>query len=196
MKKLILTFAAVAAAANLFAQGTVNFGTFSSAGTGAITNSETGQRVPLGTTFLAQLYYGLPNSAQGSLIAVTNNPVGFSGAAGFIVAGARTLLESVILTATPGPAGTPGQMATVQIRAWQASLGATYESALDSGRVGVIGAGPLTTLATGNPATMPAGTPAPLSGIRGFVLTPIPEPSTIGLGIVGLAALAFLRRRK
>jgi hypothetical protein len=81
--------------------------------------------------------------------------------------------------------------------AWSISTGAlTYQDALNSGT----GYGGLS--AIGGPYTLAGGatTPALTFGngagqIQGFTLTPIPEPSTIALGLLGAAAL-LLRRRK
>lgn len=198
MKKLVLTLTAVAAAVNIYAQGTVNFNNLSGTGvTGGspVTNILTGARVPSGTTFLAQLYYGAPGASVDSLVSVSNAPIGFASP-GLFVGSTRTLLSDVIGVCGP----TDPKMATIQIRSWQATLGNTFESALARATgdpaLGVLGMSAPFVLTTGNPCAMPPGTPANLNGLRGFVLTPVPEPSTIGLGIVGLAALAFLRRRK
>lgn len=199
MKKLVLTLTAVAAAANLYAQGTVNFNNLSGTGvTGGspVSNILTGARVPSGSTFLAQLYYGGANAAADSLVSVTNAPIGFASP-GIFVGSTRTLLSDVVGVASP----TAAAMATIQIRSWQATLGNSFESALARASAGgdadkVIGSSAAFQLVTGNPNAMPPGTPANLNGLRGFYLTPVPEPSTIGLGLVGLAALAFLRRRK
>jgi hypothetical protein len=200
MKKTVLTLTALVAAASVYAQGTVNFnnatGTGSTGGAQYVSNIVDNVRVPAGAGYLVQLYYGAPGTAENALVAVETAPINFS-AAGLFVGSTRTLLESVIGTANPA-SGSPGQVALLQVRAWSASLGADFATAEAAWRAGsgVLGRSAAFSVTTGNPALMPPGLPAPMNGFRGFFLVPVPEPSTIGLGIVGLAALAFLRRRK
>ena len=201
MKKTVLTLTALVAAASIYAQGTVNFnnatGTGAPAGTQYVSNSVDNVRVPAGAAYLVQLYYGAAGAAETQLVPLASTPVSFS-APGLFVGGVRTLLESVIGTCNPA-AGSAGQVAVLQVRAWSASLGtdyATAEAAARGGAAGVLGQSAAFTLTTGNPCLMPQLPPPALTGFRGFFLNPVPEPSTIGLGIVGLAALAMLRRRK
>lgn len=199
MKKLVLTLTAIAAAVNIYAQGTVNFQNLSGTGqavSAAITNSVTGQRAVTGSAFLVQLYYGAAGTAAGALVSVSNAPINFS-TPGVFIGSTRTLLESVIGSCAAGPVA-----ATLQVRAWQASLGSSWDVAWTAANRGdrtqeVLGMSSTFNLTTGNPCAMPPTTPANMAGFRSFALAPIvSEPSTIGLGVVGLAALAFLRRRK
>jgi hypothetical protein len=82
----------------------------------------------------------------------------------------------------------------VQLRAWEASGGSTYEAALAAGvRTGtgnVFSVGPL---GGNDPGGGPPFTDPNLTGFQSFAL--VPEPSTIALGLLGAAAL-LLRRRK
>jgi len=93
----------------------------------------------------------------------------------------------------PGVAG--GGQATLQVRAW---LGATYAAATSKGQSALWGQ------ATGNlNPTDPARaiTVAGGGGFTGFAnvtsgAPPVPEPSTIAFGLLGLGAIALFRRRK
>lgn len=97
-----------------------------------------------------------------------------------------------------------GGVVWAQCKAWQAIYGgntlATYESALTTPVVG--GVAPLVGVSnpfridTGDPTTTPSGTPGNLAGMLPFTLTPVPEPSVIGLGLLGLGSLLLLRRRQ
>ena len=95
-----------------------------------------------------------------------------------------------------------GDTITFQIRAWPLSKGNAYEEAVIGQSVdplnvalGISGIG--TTTLTASPAP-----PAPLFGTApgllstGFVIMPIPEPSTVALGLLGAAAFALTRRRR
>ena len=67
-----------------------------------------------------------------------------------------------------------------QVKAWSGAD--TFDAALISGMSNVIG-------------LSPPGLPADLAGLEAFSLTVIPEPGTIALAVLGLAAF-FVRRRK
>jgi len=186
MKKILLTFAGVLLAIGVQAQGTVNFA--NNAAT-AISNIVTGARVPAGNTFLAQLYYGTAGAVDdSSFISVATAPATFT-LAGQVLAGARS-------TSLVG--GTTGSF---QIRAWEASLGATWDVAFpawQSGAAGVLGKSGIIQVKTADPSSVPPGTPTSLitgTGLTGFYLTPVPEPTVIALGALGLAALLYRRRK-
>ena len=84
--------------------------------------------------------------------------------------------------------------AWLQVRAWDASLGATYEEVAALG-MGGYGESPLFFAQGGNPYDM-LGVPAPLIGLESFSLRPVPEPSTwLLLGCGGLVAGCLARRR-
>ena len=95
-----------------------------------------------------------------------------------------------------------GQKVDVQIRAWRAAAGSTYEAAggAAASLTGNFGASAtIAGLASGggfDAAGIPI-LPASLAGLQGFSLTGgvVPEPSVLALGLLG-AAVLVLRRRK
>lgn len=138
----------------------------------------------MGQNYVAQLYYGAAGTAEGSLTAVAANPALFrvatTSSPGTWSGGTRTLVGI-----------TAGQTAVLQVRVWDSvAFPAGYAAAVAGN--GVRGASALfdyTVPAAGSP-------PAAffIEGFRGFTL--VPEPSTIALGVLGLAGLLFIRRRK
>lgn len=88
-----------------------------------------------------------------------------------------------------------GTAVLVEIRAWDNGA-ASYEEALALGTGNAGRSGVLTQMTL----TAPPSSPENLviqGGFRGFALSPVPEPSTIALGILGgLGAMVLLRRRK
>ncbi len=196
MKKLAITIAAVFATLNIFAQGTVNF---SNIGLGAnvtmgvpITVGTTvyavGAKAPGGTTFSLALYYA-PFDAANPVPpdASTMASVGASAtlaAAGTYNAGTRTVTAIV----------PPGYFGWFQVRAWATAFGQTYEQAVTATQL--TGVTTIIKVDTGDPTTVPPGTPGQLTGISGLVIGVVPEPSIIGLGLLGGVAMLLLRRRK
>ncbi len=182
MKKLIAIAAVVVATIAAQAQGTINFanrGAFAANGVDAKVLGVSG--APLdGAGFMAQLYVG----ASASSLAAVGSPVPFrtGAAAGFVSAS----------TVTTGLAG--GSAASVAMRAWDASTGASYDAATVRGSSAVLS---IVLGGGGNPPAVPAD----LAGLAGFSLAgagpgpAVPEPSTVALGLLGAGAL-FLRRRK
>lgn len=91
---------------------------------------------------------------------------------------------------------------SAQVRAWVSSPGTpeygTYEEFMQNvgfgagGQAGYAGATPITQTKVGS-----ATTPGTLGALQGvWFLYPVPEPSVVGLGLLGLAGLFFIRRRK
>lgn len=166
------------------AQGTVNFNNAPSAvgGTGARIFDVDGTTALAGTAFLAQLYAGPTADSLAPIGATLTFRTG--AGAGFVdtAAGTARTIGSVAA----------GAVATIQVKAWEAASGATYEAALAAG--GKTGFSNVITVTTGG-AGEPPSLPANLTGLTSFQLTIIPEPSTIALGLLGVGAL-LLRRRK
>ena len=166
MKKLVLLIACTVIATSAFAQGTINF-TNQKPTKQAVTDAD-------GNNFeggFAQLYAG---KSADSLSAV-GSPVAFytGKKAGFFKGG--------VVDVGFNGAG------FFQVKAWSGAD--NYESALISGMSNVIG------LTPGDSTASPPGLPADLAGLEAFSLTVIPEPGTIALAVLGLAAF-FVRRRK
>lgn len=177
MKKLLLIAVGMLATLSAYAQGTVNFANVAGPATARTVNAPVfhtdGTTRLSGPGFQAQLYAGPSASA---LTAVGNPAPFLTGAgAGYFQGGSRTI-----------PTVAPGAAATVVVRAWDTATGATWEAAGIKGESGAI------TVTTGGAGTPPS-LPANLVGLQSFSL--VPEPSTIALAILGVAAL-FVRRRK
>ena len=211
MKKILTTTAMAMVSLGVFAQGTVNFATVGSGPNGSVnapaTNRVTGLRVT-GTEYTAQLFYNDPaNSADDAvdphipggttpLLTAVGTTATFSTAATELGRGYVTAATGGGTRTLNGVAG--GSQATLQVRAWSTSLGADWATALanwSGGAAGVLGTTAVFTIPTGNP---PLVAPSALTGANpGFFLSPVPEPSTIALGILGgLGTLLLLRRRK
>lgn len=165
-----------------YGQGTINFANkVSASAIDAPVTDFAGTRLA-GADFLAQLYAG-----TGGTFKAYGAPVPFrtGAAAGYISANVVTL---------DGVAA--GSAVDVQMRAWRAAAGASYEAALGSGLASAGGnygfSATLAGVVTGNAGTPPS-LPTDLRGLTGFAF--VPEPSTIALGLLG-AAVLFLRRRK
>ena len=79
-----------------------------------------------------------------------------------------------------------------QVKAWKGANSFEAASATNGAEIGmsnVIG------LTPGDSTASPPGLPADLAGLEAFSLTVVPEPGTIALAVLGLAAF-FVRRRK
>ena len=196
MKKLVSASLLTLAVLSAQGQGTINFANSSAT---AVTNALTMQRVVSGTAFRVAVYW-LPATSD------TNEPappasafdlqnglheVGYAGA-GIYAPGGRTI-----------PVAPSGSFAWIQIRSWEQAFGTSYAAVLanqtpQGGRLGLAGTSNIFKVDTGDPTTIPAGTPASLlgAGLQAFLLTQVPEPSVIGLGMLGLGALLLLRRKK
>lgn len=199
MKKLLLTTSMVVlAGASLLAQGTVNFGNVGA----PISNGVSLAVLPSGTQFRAALYYLPTNNypqaptwldfeSQAARILLPNATT-FS-LAGAFTAGTRTTPDTTA----------PGGDAWFQVRAWETAYGTSYEQARDSGRPALIGTSGVVKVRTGIPPNVAPGSLVAVStslpgygGLKGFYVYPVPEPSLLGLGVLGIGALLLLRRRK
>lgn len=195
MKKLLLVGVTLATVASLsaWAQGTVSFNNRISSTVNAQITLQ-GGGLPDGATFSAQLWAG-PDA--GSLVAIGSpTPFRTGAAAGFWTGATLSI---------PGVGA--GQIAVMQARAWFNGGGtyATYQSAVAAGQLagesglfnislgGDPGGGGLPIVTPNILGNADNGTGLP-ENMSAFVL--VPEPSTIALGVLGLAGLLFLRRRK
>jgi hypothetical protein len=183
MKRLLAGIACLALCVGAFAQGTVNFNNSPAAvgGTGAPIFDVDGTTRLAGTAYLAQLFGGVDGSSLAPYGATLTFRTG-AGAGFFNTTGQDT--SRAIATVAPGVA------AVIEVRAWEAAGGTSYDAAVAGG----FKAGKSTqiTVVTGG-AGSPPSLPANLVGLTSFSL--VPEPSTYALLALGAAAL-FLRRRK
>jgi len=188
MKKLLLSstigVAVLATALNSGAQGTVTFGGASvvtsntvTGATAKIVNNHYEFGLYLGTTLAAL-------QASTSPVLVLPNTGPFAGQ-----------ISSAIQTIANHPAG---EVDFFVIKAWDGGNTTSLESALAAGTATMDGISPVGTATLGSTAG-----PFTLFGVttgsipaNSLVLTPVPEPSTLAIGGLGLAALAFFRRRK
>lgn len=192
MKKTLITAAALVAAVNIYAQGTV---TFANASASAISNSLTSARVASGTTFKVALYY-LPDSPTAPTAAEFDNATILLPSVGFAAPG-------IFAGGTRSAPTTGGGAGWFQVRAWETAFGDTYENAVrnstpQGGRLALVGTSNIIKVNLGNPTITPPTTAGTLvgAGLQAFYVVPVPEPTTIGLGLLGLGALLALRRRK
>jgi len=195
MKKLLLLAALVVGTATGFSQGNVIFNNFNPNTNFRLwTNNAAGSASNLtlntGTHYTIGLFVGALGTAEGSLELV--GTVGNAGLQPGYFSGSNPFQ-------LPAPYG-PGTAINFQLRAWSVAGGANWNTALAASA-----ANPLeialgsSTIGTVTPGSTP---PAPLFGTaagllnRGFEIKPVPEPSSIALGLLGLGAIALFRRRK
>lgn len=173
MKKLIIAFASLMVVVAAHAQGTVNFNNRVLPTIDARVLMP--DNSPVGVGFTAQLFGGPSGTPVGQLTALTPTTTFREGAgAGYV---------NPIVVEVPG-VGANAQ-ATLVMRVYQTG------GAFGSGTFGE--SAPITVALGGQPAAGPPVPPSNLDGLVGFNL--VPEPSTIALGVLGVAAL-LLRRRK
>jgi len=192
MKKLLLTSAlAIIATLSSYGQGSVNFANT----TGSLVRQADGTAAPrnaAGGFYAVELLWaadGTPTTDAtfglvGTRVGATttfNTPN-----AGVFSGGGRT-----VQGITPA-----GGFGLFQVRVWDTRAGADYDAAMASGNSSLqAGYSSVIRVDTSDTTVSPLPTPAPL-GMTGFTLSPIPEPSTIALGLLGVGTLLMLRRRK
>jgi len=184
MKKLVLCAALIVGAATAFGQGQVGFANNANQ---SITNSVTGVAAVGGAAqddTQVALYVGNVGDAVSSLQLIGNVTNCF--AAGRFNGGTRTLT---------GWTGT----VQLQVRAWLAttvypSYEAAYAAALGGDGSVVLGVSAPVSYALTQPPTPVVSIGN--AGLTPVVLVPVPEPSSIALGLLGLGAVALFRRRK
>lgn len=186
-KSIIAMVAAVAFAASSYGQGTVAFnnaaGSLVTYGPGG--PNAGGSSLAVGNQILLGLYWGAAGSTEAQLVQIGGTTT-IAPSAGRYSGGQRTT----------GVATAPGATAVFQVRAWSASMGATYEEALTAAG-GYRGTSTLFSSTTGGVGS-PASPAVPLSlTVPGFSVAfiPVPEPSVVALAVLGVGALLFRRRK-
>jgi hypothetical protein len=199
MKKYLSMLAVVALASSAFAQGLVNFANNSSTlitvdGVAIPAGQGSAQLLwaPSGSTATAYDPAAGPaawfaaNTAWAAVTAANLGIDAIGPAAGRFAGNAATV-----------PTSTPGAPIAAIVAGWRgnfADLNAAFAGQAPIGMSSVFAVTP------GNPTTTPPGTAASIVGAGGFTglnipTTIIPEPSTLALAGLGVAALLVLRRR-
>lgn len=161
-----------------FGQGTVNWSPPSSA---INTNDFQGNSGPISGAgqYRFGLYIGVLGAPESSLtlITVTTNA---------LASGTFSAVNNLpVIFAN-------GQQITFQVRGWSSFAGPTYESAL---AYALGGGQPLAYLGQSAPGIYPIGAPGPLQSST-FVLTPVPEPSTLMFSAAGSLLIFLLGRHR
>jgi len=149
--------------------------------------------VPLvGTAYLAELWGGVDSNSLLPLVLIdlgnTREIVPFVTRGYFLPTSSS---DNLCVSTAP----TSG-WAWLQVRAWDASLGATYEEVVPLG-MGGYGESTLFYAQGSDPFAEPPRLPAPLIGLESFSLRAVPEPSAWALlALGGFAAGCALRRKR
>ena len=136
-----------------------------------------------GTNFQAVLLYGANASSLTAHTLPARFRVSTTASPGTWQGGDRTLT---------GMGNTPGTVITMQVAVFDINQFANYAAAV-AGR-GIVGSSALFTYTIPAPPLAPGETD--FHNFRGFYVFFVPEPSVIGLGLVGAVALFMLRRRR
>jgi hypothetical protein len=185
MKKIVALMALLGTASAGLAQGTLNFSSFAT-GVNAPATNVFGTRITAGTapggaSYVAGLFFSTSTNAASSDLQFAGFTVPFStltlSGGGYFLGGARTIN------------GASGAV-VAQVRVWDLSRGTSYDTARNGG--GEYGESNLILVNL----ALPPAPPPPMTGLQGFGLKIIPEPSTFALAGLGAAALLIFRRRK
>jgi len=201
MKKLLLLAVLGLTAVSAMAQGRISFRNTASTTFNIFTNNAIGDSLGvMQTQLVAQYRFGLyasptTGALEGSLtlIGITTN----ASNPNFL--GKIFGPDPYALTAPGYVAGSP---LTFQIKGWSIAGGLTYDEAVQASLLDPLNiALGISAVGTTTPTASP-GTPGALFGTApgllnsGFIIKPIPEPSSIALGLLGLGAIAMFRRKK
>jgi hypothetical protein len=186
IKTTIAVLAGLVVAVNAFAQGQV---TFNNTPSQPVVDSSTGMAATPGVA-IAGLYYATDLGA----VPDTSVPLdGFTLAATTIVAPNAIFVGTYNGGTVTIPGTAEGQAVLLQVRAWSAAF-SSYEAAMTAGAPNLAGASNLMNVNLGG-GSIPI--PALSTRVLSFTITPVPEPSTVVLGLLGgLGAMVLLRRRK
>jgi hypothetical protein len=184
IKTTIAVFTGLMVAVSVFGQGQVNFNSTPST---AVYDQTTGAKVANGVA-TAGLYYTTDLNAAGSIdpnIPMDVLLIGSTTAVGGMFAGVYSGGTVDI------PDTDPGQEVLIQVRAWSNAYNdyaAAWAAASDQ-PTPLVGASEVVTIALGG-GSLPV--PSLSAVVTSFTLTPVPEPSTLLLGLLGgLGAMVF-----
>jgi hypothetical protein len=191
MKKVLLIAAFSLVTTLGFSQGQINFLNTSGA-LGGPARQVTTLNVPgatngtplTGVNYVAQLFLASDFSAVVSeapapfRVSTTSQPGTWNGGVRNFIVG-QSHLEV-------------GDTVNLVVRVWDTTLFASYDLAVTGG--GVVGQSAAFSYLIPPAGTPPAG--LAMANFQAFTVSPVPEPSTIALGILGAGSLLFLRRKK
>jgi len=193
MKKLIPVIALLVGVSSAFGQGVVNF---RNGPADLPSPPDRLIRMPdmvtpvIGTTYAVQLFYGADSASLTPHPTLAYFRASLSAGSW---SGANRTLNGVALPATPLPGTTTlGPQIWLQINVWDSGTGRllTYDQARAAGALTGT-----TLFQYQQRASDPSDTAdTQMRNFVGFSL--VPEPSVIGLGLIGIGALFMLRRRK
>jgi len=134
----------------------------------------------LGAGFVAQLFLVTGGSTYTALSPATTFRTTSAAAAFYVVQPSSAVIV---------PNVSPGQQATIVMRAWEGALGSSFDTALVKGE-----SNPITITLGGVPAQGAPIQDAVLAGLQGVCI--LPEPGTIALALLGGAALFCRKPRR
>ena len=199
MKKLLLLATLLGTAASALAQGNVSFRNNASTSFYIYTNDAVRSlnavaitnRLMSGTSAYRIGLYAAPTTGA------TSNSLTLVGLATNNAALAGRFLGPSPYVLTGYAPGTP---ITFQIRAWSFAGGLTFEAAQAASQLDplniALGASDLGTVTPSDAASPVALLFGATPLVSGFEVKPVPEPSSIALGLLGLGAIALFRRKK
>jgi hypothetical protein len=181
MKSVIFAVTMVLAALSSFGQGAV---IFSNAGGEPITLADGITRVPTGSTYQLELMFAPDGTGDFDTMAVRQGNVASFVFPGYFSGGGRTVDEII----------PPGGFGLFQVRAWSTAQGTSYTGVYNSGQ-GSVGKSNIVRADTSNPFIGDANTSLVSQRLRGFSITPVPEPGTIALALLAAGFLLHALRR-
>lgn len=178
-----LAFAVRFSAVDADAQGFINFYNGGHNLFAYVTDSRTGERLS-GRGWLGQLYYSPePNASESALVPAPGPSVYFGRAGYFDISQDfnRFLADAPL-----------NERITVQLRAWNAAAGMTYEEAAAS-PIGVVGK----SIVGSSSVTAPGYNPGFLhDDMQPFAVYPVPEPPASIVIAIGIACVVFFKCRR
>lgn len=186
MKKLLFTAILVALSVATYAQGTVNFSNYGvvskrvnySNNTADFTSTASYTALHGTAAEVNQYTVSLNTQSGGTLSQVATTPIGYNNKAGYFNGGTATV---------PNTKG--GDTVSMVLQVWQTSI-STYAVAKNTTDAFIGQSDPFNVTLGGG------STPAAALGFTAFTLHQVPEPTTIALGLFGVAGLFLARRRQ